>query len=71
MPVTLIGESVFARCLSSLYAERQTASKILKGPTKTKFTGSKGEFIENIRKVKKKINTFDLKKKFLKFKFNY
>jgi len=51
MPVTLIGESVFARCLSSLYNERQAASKILKGPAKTKYAGAKGEFIENIRKV--------------------
>merc|ERR1712223_1072354 len=30
MPVTLIGESVFARCLSSLKAEREKASSILK-----------------------------------------
>jgi len=32
VPVTLIGESVFARCLSSLKEERVAASKILKGP---------------------------------------
>ncbi|XP_066591036.1 6-phosphogluconate dehydrogenase, decarboxylating [Prorops nasuta] len=43
VPVTLIGESVFARCLSALQAERIEASSILKGPTsgieldKTKF----------------------------------
>src|SRR6266576_3204620 len=32
MPVTLIGESVFARCLSALKDERVAASKILSGP---------------------------------------
>merc|ERR1711939_453053 len=31
-PVTLIGEAVFARCLSSLKGERTRASKILGGP---------------------------------------
>lgn len=51
MPVTLIGESVFARCLSSLYEERQNASKVLKGPENTKFTGDKKEFVEAIRKA--------------------
>merc|ERR1719414_1490299 len=33
MPVTLIAESVFARCLSSLKSERQAASKLLHGPS--------------------------------------
>jgi len=32
MPVTLIAESVFARCLSSLKQERQAAAKVLHGP---------------------------------------
>ncbi|KAI5292086.1 6-phosphogluconate dehydrogenase, decarboxylating 2 [Ascosphaera acerosa] len=32
MPVTLIGEAVFARCLSSLKDERVKASAILRGP---------------------------------------
>ena len=32
MPVTLIGEAVFARCLSSLKEERGRASKLLNGP---------------------------------------
>src|SRR5712671_5505862 len=31
-PVTLIGEAVFARCLSAMKEERVTASKILAGP---------------------------------------
>lgn len=32
MPVTLIGEAVFSRCLSAIKDERVRASKILKGP---------------------------------------
>ena len=32
VPVTLIGEAVFARCLSSLKEERVAASQVLKGP---------------------------------------
>ncbi|PFX26134.1 6-phosphogluconate dehydrogenase, decarboxylating [Stylophora pistillata] len=51
MPVTLIGESVFARCLSSLHAERVEASSHLKGPATTKYAGDKKEFIEHIRKA--------------------
>lgn len=50
IPLTLIGESVFARCLSAQKEERVTASKILIGPPK-KFTGDKKAFIENIRKA--------------------
>ena len=51
MPVTLIGESVFARCLSSLKEERVEASKHLCGPTKTTYSGDRKEFIENIRQA--------------------
>jgi len=51
MPVTLIGESVFARCLSSLKNERINASKILKGPQQTKYNGDKKEFIEAVRQA--------------------
>ncbi|RDD38850.1 6-phosphogluconate dehydrogenase, decarboxylating [Trichoplax sp. H2] len=51
MPVTLIGEAVFARCLSSLKDERVRASSVLKGPSSAKYTGDKKEFIENIRKA--------------------
>jgi len=32
IPVTLIGEAVFARCLSALKEKRERASKIIKGP---------------------------------------
>ena len=56
MPVTLIGESVFARCLSALKDERVAASKVLQGPTdKTPadvLTGAgKAEFIEEVRRA--------------------
>ena len=48
-PVTLIGEAVFARCLSSLKEERVQASSILKGPDGVKFSGDKAAFLEDIR----------------------
>ncbi|ELK10540.1 6-phosphogluconate dehydrogenase, decarboxylating [Pteropus alecto] len=51
MPVTLIGEAVFARCLSSLKDERIQASKKLKGPQKIQFKGDKKSFLEDIRKA--------------------
>jgi len=51
MPVTLIGESVFARCLSSLKDERVKAEKVLKGPEITKFDGDKKAFVEDIRQA--------------------
>ncbi|KAF6198451.1 hypothetical protein GE061_008199 [Apolygus lucorum] len=49
VPVTLIGESVFARCLSCLVDERQVASKKLGGPTNKKYTGDKKAFLEAIK----------------------
>ena len=50
VPLTLIGEAVFARCLSAIKEARVEASKVLTGPDK-KFTGDKEAFIENIRKA--------------------
>jgi 6-phosphogluconate dehydrogenase len=50
-PVTLIGESVFARCLSALKAERVEASKILEGPAAKIVDGDRAEFIENVRRA--------------------
>lgn len=47
MPVTLIGEAVFARCLSALKDERVEASSKIKGPA-IKFNGDKKKFIEDI-----------------------
>jgi len=48
IPLTLIGEAVFARCLSAQKDERVEASKVLKGPSAT-FEGDKKAFIEDIR----------------------
>jgi 6-phosphogluconate dehydrogenase len=48
VPLTLIGEAVFSRCLSAMKDERVKASKLLKGP-KTIFQGNKEEFLESIR----------------------
>ncbi len=50
IPLTLIGESVFARCLSALKEERVIASKVLTGP-KVEFDGDKKEFVEYIRQA--------------------
>ncbi|PIK34262.1 putative 6-phosphogluconate dehydrogenase, decarboxylating isoform X2 [Apostichopus japonicus] len=50
MPVTLIGEAVFSRCLSSLKDERVAASKKLHGPT-APFEGNKEAFVEDIRQA--------------------
>jgi len=49
VPVTLIGEAVFARCLSALKTERVKASKILKGADFKPFQGDKQAFIEDIK----------------------
>ncbi len=50
IPLTLIGESVFARCLSAIKEERVAASKILTGPTPS-FSGDRSAFIEDIKKA--------------------
>jgi 6-phosphogluconate dehydrogenase len=50
-PVTLIGESVFARCLSALKEERVAASKILEGPAKKAEVGDRAAFIEDVRRA--------------------
>ena len=47
VPLTLIGEAVFARCLSAQKDERVIASKVLSGPKST-FTGDKKEFVKDI-----------------------
>ncbi len=50
-PVTLIGESVFARCLSALKDERVEASKILTGPATKAGVGDRAAFIEDVRRA--------------------
>lgn len=51
VPLTLIGEAVFARCLSAQKEERVAASKILQGPSPVKFTGDRKAFLEDLRKA--------------------
>ncbi len=48
VPLTLIGEAVFARCLSAIKEERVAASKVLSGP-KVTFDGDKKAFIQDIK----------------------
>ncbi len=50
MPVTLIGEAVFARCLSALKDERVYASKLLSGPV-TEFTADRDTFLKDLEKA--------------------
>lgn len=50
IPLTLIGEAVFARTLSAQKDDRVDASKILSGP-KPKFEGDKKQFIEQLRQA--------------------
>lgn len=50
VPLTLIGESVFSRVLSSQKEERVEAAKHLNGPV-PEFTGDKKEFVEQIRQA--------------------
>jgi len=49
-PLTLIGEAVFARCLSALKEERTAASKTLTGPKPTS-AGDKKAFIDDLRQA--------------------
>ena len=48
VPLTLIGEAVFSRCLSAIKDERVAASKVLTGPA-PKFEGDKEAFINDIK----------------------
>ncbi|MEN8117059.1 MAG: decarboxylating NADP(+)-dependent phosphogluconate dehydrogenase [Bacteroidota bacterium] len=47
IPLTLIGESVFARCLSAQKELRVEASKVIEGP-KVDFKGDKEQFVNDI-----------------------
>ena len=50
VPVTLIAEAVYARCLSAIKDDRMEASKVLSGP-RAKFTGDKKSSVEDIRQA--------------------
>src|SRR3954447_4115397 len=51
VPVTLIGEAVFSRCLSALKEERTEASKVLNGPTHSTDSHDRQNFIEDVRRA--------------------
>ena len=50
MPLTLIGEAVFARCLSALKQERVKASKVIKGK-QGKFRGDKKRMVRDLEQA--------------------
>jgi 6-phosphogluconate dehydrogenase len=47
IPLTLIGEAVFSRCLSAIKEERVEASKVLEGP-KPEFKGDRKAFLKDL-----------------------
>jgi len=49
VPVTLIGEAVFSRCLSALKDERVHASKQLNGPSRKVNVQNRAEFLNHIK----------------------
>jgi 6-phosphogluconate dehydrogenase len=50
IPLTLIGEAVFSRCLSAIKEERVAASKVLTGP-RPKLDGDRKAFVEDVRQA--------------------
>jgi 6-phosphogluconate dehydrogenase len=50
VPVTLIGEAVFARCLSAMKEDREAAAKVLTGP-KPSGSGDRKAMIEEVRRA--------------------
>jgi 6-phosphogluconate dehydrogenase len=49
IPVTLIGEAVFSRCLSAQKGEREVASKIIKGPQVVK--SPQPQFVKDVERA--------------------
>jgi 6-phosphogluconate dehydrogenase len=50
IPLTLISEAVFARCLSAAKEERVAASRVLKGPV-PQFSGDRRAFLDDLEKA--------------------
>jgi 6-phosphogluconate dehydrogenase len=50
IPITLISEAVYARCISALKDERVAAAKKLKGPRR-KISTDRAKFVEDIRRA--------------------
>ncbi|KGX14227.1 NADP-dependent phosphogluconate dehydrogenase [Burkholderia pseudomallei] len=51
VPLPLITESVFARVLSSLKAQRVAASEVLSGPSPVPLEGDRAAFVESVRRA--------------------
>ena len=49
-PLTLIGEAVFARCLSAIKEQRVAASAVLPGP-QAEFKGDKAQFVSDLEQA--------------------
>jgi 6-phosphogluconate dehydrogenase len=50
IPITLMAEAVYSRCISALKDERVAAAKKLKGPRK-KISADRAKFVEDIRRA--------------------
>ncbi len=50
IPLTLISEAVYGRCLSAMKEERVEASKVLSGP-KPEYAGNKRAFLDDLEKA--------------------
>lgn len=51
IPVTLIGEAVFSRCLSAQKSERESASKIIKGPNASVAGVDRAQFVKDVERA--------------------
>jgi 6-phosphogluconate dehydrogenase len=51
VPSTLVTEAVYARTLSALKDARVRASKVLRGPQSSKYSGDKQQFIASVREA--------------------
>ena len=51
MPITLIAEAVYSRCVSAMKDDRVVAAKKLRGPKPTISTKDRAKFVEDIRKA--------------------
>jgi 6-phosphogluconate dehydrogenase len=50
IPITLIGEAVYSRCISAMKEERVNAAKVFKGPNPL-IAGDRKQWVEDIRKA--------------------
>jgi 6-phosphogluconate dehydrogenase len=50
IPITLIAEAVYSRCVSAMKDQRVGAAKVYRGPA-SRITGDRARFVEDIRKA--------------------